>query len=76
MIWPSGEVRHVVVYREGRALIDRQTLALLSGRSVHTIRARCVVVDHMEGKALYDLEDAAAILDGLKTRQRRKMQAA
>lgn len=71
MIPAERVVRHVVVYRDGRALIDRQTLALLSGRSVHTIRARCTVVEHRDGKALYDMEEAAAILDKLPKRNRK-----
>lgn len=62
--------RHVVVYEPGRTLLDRQTLAVLTGRSVHTIRARCVVAGHRDGRALYDMEDAAAVLDRLPTRRR------
>lgn len=61
-------IRHIVVYRDGRALIDRQTLAYLSGRSVHTVRAKCPVVDHRDGKALYDMEECAAILEAVPTR--------
>jgi hypothetical protein len=51
-------------------LIDRQSLALLTGRSVHTIRARCHVVKHRNGKALYDLDDAELTLAATPTRDR------
>ena len=61
-------IRHVVVYRDGRPLVDRQTLAALSRRSVHTIRARCPVVGHEKGKALYDMEHCLVILAGIPAR--------
>lgn len=64
-------MRHVIVYEPGRVLIDRQSLSALTGRSVHTIRARCAVVDHRQGKALYDMEAASAVLSALPTRPRR-----
>lgn len=63
--------RHVVIYQPERTLIDRQTLAQLAGRSVHTIRARCPIADHHNGRALYDMEQCAAILDRIPTRRRR-----
>lgn len=63
-------IRHVVVYRDGRALVDRQTLAQLASRSVHTVRARCAVIDRAEGKALYDMEDALIVLSELPKRHR------
>jgi len=63
--------RHVVIYEPQRVLIDRQTLALLTGRSVHTIRARCPIADHRNGRALYDMEQVAAILQDTPARQRR-----
>lgn len=63
--------RHVVIYEQDRTLMDRQTLALLSGRSVHTIRAKCPVVKHKRGRALYDMEQCAAILADTPTRQPR-----
>jgi hypothetical protein len=66
----AGRRRHVIFYEPGRVLIDRQTLAHLTGRSVHTIRARCAIVGHRDGKAVYDMEAAAAVLDGLSTRRR------
>jgi len=64
-------VRSVIIHEPGRTLIDRQSLALLSGRSVNTIRARCEVVDHRVGRALYDMERAAAVLAAIPTRRRR-----
>lgn len=62
-------MNHVVIYERDRTLIDRQTLAKLSERSVHTIRARCPVAEHRHGKALYDLEECAAILDRVTARR-------
>jgi hypothetical protein len=64
-------VRFVVVYEPGRTLIDRLALAMLTGRSVNTIRARCEVVDHRNGRALYDMERAAAVLAAIPTRRKR-----
>lgn len=64
-------IRHVVVREGDRMLIDRQTLAQLTGRSVNTIRARCPVVGHRDGKALYDAEQVEKILGKIGTRQRK-----
>lgn len=64
-------IRHVVVYLGEKALVDRQTLAVLTGRSVHTIRARCRIVDHKDGKALYDAEESEALLAAIPTRRPR-----
>ena len=64
-------IRHVVVYSGQRALVDRQTLAALTGRSVHTIRARCRIVGHHDGKALYDAEECEALLADIPTRRPR-----
>lgn len=64
-------IRHVVVYSEGRALVDRQTLAALTGRSVHTIRARCPIVGHEDGKALYDALVCEEMLAAIATRRPR-----
>jgi phage terminase Nu1 subunit (DNA packaging protein) len=63
----------VIIYEQERVLIDRQTLAELAKRSVHTIRARCPVAEHRDGRALYDMEQCAAILDAIPTRQRRQL---
>lgn len=64
---------HVIIKEPGRVLIDRQTLAVLSGRSVHTIRARCPIVEHRDGRALYDMEQADAILKAIPTRRRARI---
>ena len=64
-------IRHVVVYIEQRAFVDRQTLAVLTGRSVHTIRARCRIVGHKDGKALYDAEECEVQLAEIPTRRPR-----
>lgn len=64
-------MKPLVVYEKERTLIDRQTLALLTGRSIHTIRARCPIATHQDGRALYDMEQTAAILEAIPTRQKR-----
>lgn len=61
----------VVVYREGRALLDRQTMAGMAGRSVHTVRAKCPVAEHHFGRAMYDMEACLALLDAVPTRRPR-----
>lgn len=60
--------RHVVIYEQDRTLMDRRTFAELSGRSVHTVRMKCPVAEHRGGRALYDMEQCAAILEGVPTR--------
>lgn len=64
----------MIVTRQGRRLVDREALAHLTGRSQHTIRARCTVVRHdkQTGRALYDVADAVAVLDATPTRQRNR----
>lgn len=68
-------IRHIVEYEYGRTLLDRQTLAMLSGRSVNTIRAKCSVVEYRDGKALYDMEQCATILDATRARELSKKAA-
>lgn len=60
----------IVRYHRGRALVDREALAQLTGRSVHTIRARCEPVRRHDGRPLYDMEAAVAVLSGVATRSR------
>lgn len=60
----------VVVYRDGVALLDRQSMAHISGRSVHTIRAKCPIAEHHLGRAMYAMEECLAILGEVPTRQR------
>jgi hypothetical protein len=61
---------HIVIHEADRTLVDRQTLALLTGRSVHTIRARCDVAEHRDGRALYDIDQAEQVLEAIPTRRR------
>lgn len=61
----------VVLYRGGRALVDRASLARLFGRSEHTIRLRCPVAKHHQGRALYDVEQCHVILAAIPVRNRR-----
>lgn len=64
-------VNPIIVYKPGLVLVDRQTLALVTGRSVNTIRARCEVVEHhRDGRALYDLNQAEQVLAAIPTRRR------
>lgn len=61
----------VVVYRKGRALLDRQTLAHVTSRSIHTIRAKCPISEHHLGRAMYDMEACLAVLEAVPTRRPR-----
>lgn len=61
----------VVVYRDGIALLDRQTMAHLADRSVHTIRAKCPIAEHHLGRAMYAMEECLAILAAIPTRRPR-----
>lgn len=61
----------VVVYRDGKALLDRQTMAHIASRSVHTIRAKCPISEHHLGRAMYDMEACLSILAAIPTRRPR-----
>ncbi|WP_263251618.1 hypothetical protein [Saccharopolyspora rosea] len=61
----------IVRYRDGRALVDRITLAKLSGRSARTIREHCPVVDRDGIRPLYDAQQCAVILAAIPQRNRR-----
>lgn len=69
---PGVHVNPIIIYRDsGRApLVDRQTLAYITGRSVHTIRLRCPIAERRDGRALYDLDQAEAVLNAIPTRRR------
>ncbi|MGW5645048.1 hypothetical protein ACWEV3_40905 [Saccharopolyspora sp. NPDC003752] len=61
----------IVRYTNRGALVDRATLARLLGRSVHTIRAACTVVDRdKDGRPLYDAKTCAEQLAKVATRNR------
>jgi len=60
---------HVVVFDGDRILIDRKTLATLTGRSEHTIRARCPVARRKGIRPLYDVEVCEKILADIPTRR-------
>jgi hypothetical protein len=62
-------MRHVILYEKDRTLIDRQTFAKLTGRSVHTIRLRCPVAEYRDGRALYDMDACEKILKDIPTRR-------
>lgn len=53
---------------DGTWLCDRATLALWLHRSPETIRKRCPVAAYDAGRALYDMEGSAALLERVPTR--------
>ncbi|MEV0085246.1 hypothetical protein [Saccharopolyspora sp. NPDC050642] len=63
----------IVRYTNGRTLVDRASLARLTGRSVHTIRGACPIADRdrSTGRPLYDAQQCAQILALTATRARR-----
>ena len=60
----------LVRYTDAGALVDRATLARLTGRSFNTIRALCPVAKREGIRPLYDAQVCAAILAGKATRNR------
>jgi hypothetical protein len=64
----------MMVTKGSRPLADREALAELTGRSVHTIRARCTVADRdrRTGRALYDVLACVEMLRSVPTRKRRR----
>lgn len=64
----------IVRYTEGRALVDRATLARLLGRSVRTIREHCRPVDRQGIRPLYDARECAVILAAVPQRHGRAPQ--
>lgn len=61
----------IVLTRLDPILVDREALAMITGRSVHTIRFRCKVERyHYSGRPLYALEDEVARLARIPTRRR------
>ncbi len=54
----------------GRQYFDRHSLSAITGRSVHTIRVRCPIAFHHQGKAMYDMELCEDLLSRVATRQR------
>jgi hypothetical protein len=62
-------INHIVVHLPDRSLVDRQTLAMLIGRSEETIRRRVPVVEYRQGKALYDMDAATEALSRIRRRR-------
>jgi len=63
----------VVLRQPDRVLMDRAALAQWTGRSVHTIRLRCAVVDRgADNRALYDATASAELLRSVPARQRQQ----
>ena len=61
----------IVLAKRTPVLVDREALAMITGRSVHTIRARCPVARrHWDGSPLYDVEAEAERLANIPTRRR------
>ena len=61
----------IVLSRHDPVLVDREALALITSRSVHTIRLRCEVYRYRGKTPLYDLHHELARLATIPTRQRR-----
>lgn len=60
----------IVRTRTAVTLVDREALAFLTKRSVHTIRLRCQVVRYDNGRALYAMEREIERLAAIPTRRR------
>lgn len=60
----------IVMAKRGTVLVDREALAMVTGRSIHTIRLRCPVAGYRAGRALYDLEREVERLAAIRTRRR------
>lgn len=63
----------LVRYTDAGALVDRATLARLTGRSAHTIRGACPVAEYRGIRPLYDARQCAEILAGKATRNRQSV---
>lgn len=63
----------VVLFERGRMLVDRRSLAELTGRSVHTIRLRCPQAGYRDGIAVYDAEFCEQLLGEIPQRQRSEL---
>lgn len=62
----------IVRYEDARVLVNREALAMLTGRSPHTIRARLQPTAHDEkGRPLYVLDEAEQVLKAIPVRQRK-----
>lgn len=61
----------IVLTKRIPVLVDREALAMITGRSVHTIRARCTVARrHWDGSPLYNVEAEVQRLAKIPTRRR------
>lgn len=60
----------IVLARREEVLVDREALRMVTGRSEHTIRARCEVVRYRDGRPLYALEREVERLAMIPTRRR------
>lgn len=60
-----------VYYLEDRVLVDRATLAALSGRSPETIRRRCPVAEYRDGRAYYNVDVVEPLLAAIPKRHHR-----
>lgn len=70
-----GRFEPIVDINPDRVLIDRRTLARVTRRPIGTIRAHCEVVGyHHDRRALYDLNQATAVLAVTPPREHRIVQ--
>ena len=62
----------LVIQRPDGWFCDREALAVWLKRSPETIRKRCPVAEyHIDGRALYEMESCALILDDVQARRGR-----
>ena len=62
----------IIRFEDARVLLDREALAAVTGRSVHTIRARLQpALRDDAGRPFYIYDDAVQQLREIPTRQRR-----
>ncbi len=67
--------RPVAVHTGNTILVDLRSLAILTGRSVHTIRAHCTPVEHRNGRTLYDTITCEQVLTTVPRRRRKTVVA-
>lgn len=53
-----------------RKLMDREALAAWTRRSERTIRTHCEIIDYINGRAIYDADASADLLEKVPTRSR------
>lgn len=60
----------IVLVRHDPVLVDREALALITGRPVPTIRKHCEIIRYRDRRPLYALEAEVRRLAQIPTRRR------